>query len=180
MIGRECTFLQTITIKLFYKQRQKMHTIIRISLIATIGIFLFFSSAVSQTGENNFGLGIIVGEPTGISLKHWQTNNNAIDAGIAWSIDEYDALHLHGDYLWHNFSLFEDVEKGDLPFYYGVGARVIFAETDAVLGARIPVGLNYLFENSSVGIFLEVVPTINLLPDTDFDLNGGVGVRYYF
>ncbi|HLR33445.1 MAG TPA: hypothetical protein VK074_13230, partial [Fodinibius sp.] len=79
----------------------------------------------------------------------------------------------------HNFDLFSEVQSGSLPFYYGIGGRVILADNDAVIGARIPVGLNYLFDNSPVGLFLEVAPIFNLAPETDFDVDGALGVRFY-
>jgi len=44
---------------------------------------------------------------------------------------------------------------------------------------RVPVGLNYLFEENPLGLFLELAPTVNLAPDTDFDMNGALGIRFY-
>jgi len=48
------------------------------------------------------------------------------------------------------------------------------------VGLRIPVGLEYIFSGERVDIFLEIVPLLDLVPDTDFSLNGGIGVRYFF
>ncbi len=71
------------------------------------------------------------------------------------------------------------VDQGSLPFYYGIGGRLLLGN-QAKLGVRIPVGLNYLFANDPIGIFFEVAPVLDLVPSTRFDVNGGIGIRYYF
>ena len=128
--------------------------------------------------DRPLGLGVILGEPSGISFKSWLGKWTAWDAGIAWSIDGEDALHLHGDYLLHDFGLFE-VDEGKLGLYYGIGGRLRI-EDNSRLGVRIPVGLEYMFEGAPVDIFFELVPLLDLAPDTEFLMNGGIGARYFF
>lgn len=154
-----------------------MKKLLTISLLAALVTISFTSLAQAQNNEGT-GIGFMVGEPTGLSLKTWTGGNNAIDAGLAWSFGRYDAINLHADYLWHNYSVFE-VDSGSLPLYYGIGGRAVFADDDAVLGARVPVGIDYLFEESPVGIFFEVAPIFNIAPSTDFDVDGAIGVRFY-
>ncbi|HLR24373.1 MAG TPA: hypothetical protein VK112_00810 [Fodinibius sp.] len=153
-------------------------------IVTAIFLTAFFSiSAISvshaQQANKGTGIGFMVGEPTGLSLKSWTSSTNAFDVGLAWSLDS-DAVHIHADYLWHNFNLFNDVQSGSLPFYYGIGGRVVFRDNnDAKIGARIPVGINYLFDDSPIGLFLELAPVFNVAPETDFDIEGGLGVRFY-
>jgi len=139
---------------------------------------LIFSSGVLMGHDRDFGVGIILGEPTGISFKFWTGTNSAFDAATAWSIGNKKVFHLHMDYLRHSFG-FTDVEKGKLPFYYGIGTRIKF-EKDTRVGIRFPLGLEYIFEKAPLDIFLEVVPLLNLIPSTDFDINASIGFRYYF
>jgi len=120
----------------------------------------------------------MIGEPTGISLKNWISQTNAWDAGIAWGFGNEGAFHLHGDYLWHKFNLIH-VDKGRLPLYYGVGARLLFAH-DFRLGIRGVIGLDYLFSDVPIDIFLEIVPIFDLAPRTEFSFNGAFGFRYFF
>ena len=54
-------------------------------------------------GSKKFGLGIIIGEPTGISMKYKLGGITAIDAGIAWSFGNNSGFHIHSDFLWHPF-----------------------------------------------------------------------------
>jgi hypothetical protein len=144
-------------------------------VIAVMAVMLFAGSAVSQ---GSFGLGIIVGEPTGVSAKFWVTDRTAIDAAAAWSFSDEAALHLHADYLLHNFDLI-NVEQGRLPIHFGIGGRVKF-EDESRVGVRIPVGLTYIFDGAPVDIFFEVVPILDLIPDTEFDLNAAIGARFFF
>jgi hypothetical protein len=131
--------------------------------------------------QKGLGLGIIIGEPTGPCFKYWLSDKSAVDGAIAWSFDKRGSLHLHADYLLHCFS-FIDVEKGRLPFYYGIGGRVKFGhlDNDDRLGVRIPIGLEYLFSDAPPGVFIEIVPILDLIPDTEIDYNAAIGIRYYF
>ena len=156
---------------------KKLLTVILLSAFLSIS---FTSLTQAQDASKDVGIGFMVGEPTGLTLKSWTGGNNAFDIGLAWSLGRYDAMYIHADYLWHNYDLFSEVDSGTLPFYYGIGGRVVLAENDAVIGARVPLGINYLFEDSPIGLFLEVAPVFNIAPSTDFDVDGGLGVRFYF
>ena len=128
--------------------------------------------------DKGFGLGIILGEPTGVSGKLWTSKENAFDFAAAWSFQGNGHLLLQADYVWHIFRLIP-VESGRLPFYVGVGGRVVFAN-DPTIGVRVPLGLDYMFSNAPVDIFLELVPILDLTPSTDFDFGAGIGARYWF
>lgn len=149
---------------------------VRSIVLLVMILVMFYSSVLAQ--ESGFGLGVILGEPTGLSLKQWVGSNAAVDGAVAWSFGHKDALHLHADYLVHNFWLLE-TEEDTSPLYYGIGGRIKFEE-DSKIGVRFPLGMNYLFTDAPLDIFLEIVPLLNLAPSTDFDLNGAIGVRYFF
>lgn len=157
-----------------------MKKLLPVLLVLACGSLLLApETASAQNDDGRVGIGLMIGEPTGISFKYWTSERNAIDAGLAWSLGRYDAVHIHGDYLWHNFSVFDDVEEGALPVYYGVGGRMVFAEEDAVLGVRVPVGMSYIFEDAPLDLFLELAPIVNLIPETDLDVNGALGIRVH-
>ena len=78
-------------------------------------VLLLFIAALSiqlNAQDSGFGLGIIVGEPTGISAKLWTTENTALDAALAWSFAGDGFLRLHSDLLWHKH--YFEVEKGQV------------------------------------------------------------------
>ena len=147
-------------------------------LFSLLFILISFTQINLNAQQKNFGLGIILGEPTGVSGKLWTSSENAFDFAAAWSFSGDGNLLLQADYVWHIFRLIP-VESGRLPFYVGVGGEVIF-DNDPVIGVRVPLGLDYLFSNAPVDIFAEIVPILTLAPSTDFDLAGGIGARYWF
>jgi hypothetical protein len=135
-----------------------------------------FSAIPAQ--DEGFGLGVILGEPTGISWKAWTGDRSAIDGAVAWSFEKEAAIHLHGDLLWHNFGPVK-ADRGEFNLYYGIGGRIKF-EDDSKLGVRVPLGLGYLFDAAPMDFFIEIVPILDLAPKTDFGLNAAMGARYFF
>jgi len=46
---------------------------------------------------------------------------------------------------------------------------------------RLPVGLSYMpDDNLPMDIFVEIGPAIDIAPDVQGEITGGVGVRYWF
>ena len=128
--------------------------------------------------DSGIGLGIILGQPTGVSFKAWTARNQAFDVAVAWAFDREEAVHVHADYLFHNFRLLR-AEKGQFVIYYGIGGRVK-AESRTRFGIRIPIGIGYFFERTPLEIFFELGPIMDLAPSTLFRMSTGVGIRYFF
>lgn len=144
--------------------------------------------------NKTFGLGLMLGAPTGLSGKYFVAPDRAIDFGVG-AIGYYrgrDGLHLHADYLWHPVSL-ASTEPFELPFYVGIGARLFDFGCDgcndniAALGARVPFGIAFDFNNVPMDVFLELAVVVDVFvndyPNHDrigADLNGAVGFRFYF
>lgn len=148
--------------------------------IATV-VFLAATFAALQgnvrSQERGFGAGIMIGEPTGFTMKNWLTATTAFDAGLAWSFVHDASVHLHADYLWHDFHAIESPDR--IPIFYGIGGRVK-AGRDARLGVRGVVGVSYLFRNAPLDAFFELAPIVDITPETSFSLNAALGMRYYF
>ena len=143
-------------------------------------VILLLLLSLNAYGKGNLGLGVILGEPTGISAKFWTSNSTALCFAAGWSLEGTEFLHLQGDFILHKFNMIP-VEKGSLPLYFGIGGRFLIREgLDDMIGVRVPAGLDYMFEDAPIDIFLEIVPVMNLIPDTDFDIAGGIGIRYFF
>lgn len=155
----------------------KLKDFLKISLLLALifGGGSFINNSYAQSRPGNTELGVILGEPTGISIQAWQSGSTAIDGAVAWSFGRHDHVHVHADYLKHNPL---DVNQGSLTFYYGIGARAILAD-DARFGARIPIGLHYIIPDTRLALFVEVAPLFDLIPETDFDMNGGIGIRFF-
>ncbi len=146
--------------------------------VVIAAILLIIGTHELSAQNKPFGLGIVVGEPTGISGKYWTSRTTALDGAVAWSFNHEGSFYIHADFLKHHFDII-DVTEGQMPLYYGVGGKVVLAE-DGILGVHVPLGIAYMFETAPLDIFLEIRPGLNLLPATQFDMSGGIGVRYYF
>ncbi|MBT8387347.1 MAG: hypothetical protein KJO12_08030, partial [Ignavibacteria bacterium] len=77
-------------------------------------LVIIISASFIQSQDKDFGLGIILGEPTGVSFKYWTSSNTAFDGAVAWSFVNGGAFHVHADYILHSFNLFH-VASGRLP-----------------------------------------------------------------
>jgi len=139
------------------------------------------SLSISEADSGGrFGAGVLLGEPTGASLKYWLNDTMAIDGGIGWSFEGENDPHVHSDVLWHRFDVFP-VSEGRLPLYFGVGARVKFREDRSDrFGIRAPVGVSYIFPDKPVDVFVEVAPVLDLAPSTRLGFMAGIGARYWF
>lgn len=136
-------------------------------------------STRSMTGPGRLELGVMGGEPMGLSAKLWLSPTRAIDAGLGWSMIGDDTnLQLHADYLFHSFDLLRPV-SGSLPLYAGMGARFRFGE-DSRFGFRVPIGIEYISASRTVSLSLEAGPVINFIPTADVDVNFGLGMRFFF
>jgi len=134
------------------------------------------------------GVGIIVGEPTGVCGKYYLGNDTAIDAAAGAAFLGRGA-QVHGDFLWHPWVL-DTKETFALPVYIGGGLRILNHEgsgddEDHVrIGLRLPVGIVFDFTKIPIDVFAEValVGDYHTAGDASFgvDFNGGAGARYYF
>ena len=152
----------------------------KIALILSVLVLGVQSSNAQGKG---FGLGIIVGEPTGLSAKLWTTGNTALDFGLGWSVvnnheDSGSNLHFHMDYLWHAWNSINSTER--FPLYYGVGGRFNSHNDDGSIAIRGVLGIAWLPNNTPLDLFLEVAPSLELTPSSGFGIDAAIGVRYYF
>ena len=163
--------------------------------VSALCLLLVVQGSLAQQSEfgfgQNFGLGVIVGEPTGISAKLWTSNDTAFDFGLGWSmggdrIGRYDGfynggsrLHFHMDYLWHSFDAIRSTER--FPLYYGLGGRLNNgAGYNSSLAVRGVIGIAWLPSGAPMDVFLELVPSLQLTSSTGFGMDAGFGVRYFF
>ena len=157
---------------------------------AVITLLLFILASVTIAQERHFGLGVILGEPTGISAKLWVSPVNALDFGLGWSVGgdrinyngRYDGgsrVHFHMDYLWHWFDAIHSSER--FPLYTGIGGRInTGAGYDASAAVRGVFGIAWLPNQVPIDVFLELVPSLQVVPSTGFGIDAGLGARYFF
>lgn len=143
-------------------------------LFIMVCILIMPSLALSaQSGP--LGLGIIIGDPTGISAKYWLDKTNAIDAAIG-----FDRFSVHADYLFHFWNIIPQTGGGEICAYAGPGVVFKDKKEDNMVGIRLALGAAYELTQYPVEIFAEIVPVFEISPDSDLNMDGGIGIRYFF
>ena len=107
--------------------------------LVTVFTLLALLSTAGIWAVGDFGLGIIMGQPTGIAAKRWLEVNTSVDAAVAWSFLREGALYFHTDLQFHSFGS-QPIDGGRLGVYAGVGGRVLVTDT-VNLGFRVPLDL---------------------------------------
>lgn len=152
------------------------------SILLICSLFTLTVSASSLAANGPFGVGVVAGEPTGISSKLYlgESRVHALDAGFGWSLTKDHDFSVIADYLYHNYNLIQ-VKSGELPVYFGLGGRALFRDgKDDKYGIRVPLGLDYQFAAAPWDIFVEIGPVLNVSPDVNMGFTGGGGFRYFF
>lgn len=145
-------------------------------LLFALFTLMLTTKIISQ--EKGFGIGIMIGEPTGISAKYWLDNSTALDFGLAYSLfHSNSSISFHSDYVIHNYEIIKSNYK--IPIYYGVGGRIRSYSNKTYLGARGVAGILYIDKKYPFDAFFELAPVFNLLPETSLHFDLGIGARYY-
>jgi len=162
--------------------------LVALALVAAV-MALAERRAAAQTG-GAFGLGLIVGEPTGVSGKLYLSRKHAVDGAIGLGFSDGRGIHVHADYLWHPLVLTQ-TPSFDLPLYLGIGGRVQShgkrndREEHLAIGPRFVVGLLFAFRTAPIDVFLEAAVGVDLVATDETPRDGltidlGAGIRYYF
>ena len=137
-------------------------------------------AAVAAPRNSAVGLGVFLGEPTGLSLGIDLNASNWLDFKAAWSFQQESFnIILQGNYEL-GFPGALVIEGQDIVPFVGIGAEAVVGESMPKLGLRIPFGLDYRFAKAPLELFLEFGVGIYLFPETKFLGSGGLGLRYRF
>jgi hypothetical protein len=164
----------------------------RTAIIAVVVAVLAHSAAADEArGETKgaFGVGLVVGEPTGICAKLYLKDDQAIQAA-AGSAFVGGGIQVHADYVFHPWIL-EERDSFTLPVYFGPGLRVIDydkgrgGDSFVAVGLRVVGGILFDFRNVPLDAFVEVAGVgeygfSSSQGGFGVTLNAGAGVRYYF
>lgn len=162
-----------------------------------LALLVSTSAQAAPANGRDFGIGAELGEPTGFVAKYWRNNTSAFDFGLSYSFSDF--LLLYADDLYHFVGAFKsakDAFVSQLTPYVGIGLELFFSGNTAHapngpyftsssgstvgLGARIPLGVEWLAPKDPVGLFLEIVPGIGFIPSTFGFVQADIGGRYYF
>ncbi|MGH8023962.1 MAG: hypothetical protein ACRED1_10295 [Limisphaerales bacterium] len=130
---------------------------------------------------HRLGLGFELGEPIGLTAKYFLSDNLAADGAAGWSPFSHSVAEFHADLLVHDFDLLTPA-SGSAPVYIGGGIMGRFRDDGRsdLAGFRLPIGVSYMFENSSMSIYAEIAPVAIFAPFARAELDGDVGIRFWF
>jgi hypothetical protein len=142
-------------------------------------LLVVLSSASARAESGSFGLGLILGQPTGVTGAYQLSDRTAIDAavGLGWVDARRFYLHVEFDYFLPRLI---SGGSAELSAYLGIGGFFYDLRDDPGLGVRAPFGLSLDFTSVPLQLFLEASLLLFLTPDVDLDVRGALGFRYYF
>jgi hypothetical protein len=142
------------------------------------------SPAQAQRTSGSVGLGGQVGEPSGLTLKFYNESAPSYDFLAAWSLVD-DNFFLNGHALWNYDIEAENLSPDqDLEWFVGPGGFLSVVDDardddEVELGISGTIGLNFVVDRR-FEFFGQVTPRIAVVPETEGDVGGGLGFRYYF
>lgn len=161
---------------------------INVSTVIFCSLLILPNIALSKT----WGLGAVIGAPTGLSANYFLQERRTIHTTLAYDLSGDDDLQMASHYTWRMNNL--NFEKIKLGWFYGVGARLAMKDHDhhhrhghdddehhdghIDLGPSGTIGLFHEFEKVPLEAFLKGNLTVNIIEDTDLDLDVMLGLHY--
>lgn len=139
------------------------------------GLFaVIYSEEERDIKTVKFEIGVVFGEPNGLSLKYWFSKHTAADLGAAWSFSDEGSFSIYLDFLVHLMEI--TLKRGTMPLYIGVGPQIKIDGTD-IFGLRAPFGVEYIFRKIPLSVFLEGGPRLELSNRSRWKGFFGGGIR---
>jgi hypothetical protein len=150
--------------------------------LALAAVLVALPSLASARGR--VGLGLQLGEPTGVTLEVALTRMTALDLCLGLATFDRDLAYFHLQWVIVPFDLAGRGGSVDVPLYLGVGGAIYdtgqrFAD-DVKVAARVPFGVAVELHEVPLQFFGELAIRIQIVDDTDVDLDPSFGFRYFF
>ncbi len=147
--------------------------------IAIVGVVLLGLAGTARADA--IGLGLFIGEPTGLDIKIDLKRRSALDIVLgATSVRASRVSYGHLTYLY----TLAVVSSGSVvvPLRLGLGAAVygVTEDNDTGFAGRVPFEIGIRPRGSRLEIYGEVALLLQLAPDIATGLDGGAGLRIYF
>lgn len=158
-----------------------------LAIFFIVGLCAVSLPAQAQRTPGALGFGAQAGTPTGVTLKFYNGGAPSYDFLGAW--DLRGSFFLFNAHAQLNSPInAENIEKGKLEWFIGPGVFIgvfgdepdddDFGQGEAAFGPSGRVGLSYAFAKY-FEVFAQVTPRVSLVPATDVDVGGGIGLRIY-
>lgn len=145
-------------------------------------IVSLFLLAPKITLAKTWGLGAVVGAPTGLSVNYFYSEYRTLHSTLAYNFSGQDSLQLASHYTWRRNTYIDETQLG---WFYGVGARLGIIDEDdrhddddIELGPSATLGIFHEFQDTPLEIFLKGNLTVNVIEDTDVEGDLMLGLHY--
>jgi hypothetical protein len=150
--------------------------------------FLFFLLLNTQNTIANeklqLGLGAMIGEPTAVSAQI-RGAEKILNTSVGTTLHAEPTFLLDAKFLFPKL-IPKLIRKPSSPiiFYGGIGGFLKIEEdvgsSRLAMGARFPLGLDYLIPNKSYGLYFEATPVVRIVTYSSLEMMAGFGAHYYF
>jgi hypothetical protein len=165
----------------------------KLIFITIVILFQQINPCLNAAGPkgNDFGFGLILGDPVGLTIKYWTSNENALDAYLGSSY--FGRVRVGTDYLWH----FDAFKSNVVKMYAGPGLVLGLGQGHGIwykedhkkfyywednstgFGARVIFGINVIPKRTPIEIFFELGPLVGISPNYGVNLDAALGIRFY-
>ena len=145
-------------------------------------LFILACSTVNSQ-EYKTSLGLRAGLPYGFTVKHFLSEQHALEGILASSYGGFIATGLYENEHWTG-------SYPGLNWYWGIGAHAGFWDVGAnkflpstydgsILGVDGVAGLEYTFDQVPINLSLDILPSFNLIRHFGWNgINGALSIRY--
>ncbi len=141
----------------------------KVLILAILVIIVIVPVAAADTNGKDFGVGIYLGSPLGLTAKYDLDEELSVVGGLGFG----GGIKVAGG-VQYNFIDFS-IEDLDFNVYFGANLGITFGTFNVSL--EVPVGINYYFKDPAIEVFLEVGPVFNFV-SMNAGAIGGIGARY--
>ena len=150
-----------------------------------IVLLIFFScnfSVVAVTPQ--WGIGAVIGDTTGLSINYFMNEIQSLHSVLSFDFNGSDELNFSSHFTW--WKRFSDMPLRPLRWFYGLGGEIAifdqvhnrFHDNDVELGPSATLGVSYAFESAPLEVFLKSNLTLNVIQETDVDMDLMLGLHF--
>ncbi|NND72177.1 MAG: hypothetical protein HKN43_11440 [Rhodothermales bacterium] len=151
-----------------------IRTATRIAILIALAFAAFAVAPESAAQYNTLAVGAEIGSPTAVTVLVPTEKRYAFEFLGAWDLDDFLFLNAHA------LVTRATDDYPELHAIWGIGAFVGIrdnASSSATLGISGKFGAGYDIEPFEV--YVHLTPRFELMPETDFHLGGGLGLRFF-
>jgi len=149
-------------------------------LLTTLGLVLVFAARPAPA-RADVGLGLFLGEPTGLDLKIGLSDRSGLD--LLFGYDDFHGNQTYGHVTYLVTPVFAQGGSVVVPLRVGIGAALFGTRRDISFAARAPLELALRLRHTPLEFYGELALAVVLVdPNNDLhiDLQGGGGFRVFF